>query len=164
MTAYTAAILTVSDKGARGERQDTSGPRLAALLADQGYTIAASAVVPDEMADIQQAIAAWVDAHGIDLILTTGGTGMSPRDITPEATRPLLEREVPGIGEAMRQASLRKTPNAILSRGIAGIRKQSLIINLPGNARAAAENLEAVLPALNHGLYKLKGGEQDCGG
>lgn len=164
MTSYTAGILTVSDKGSRGERQDTSGPQLNAMLTAQGYTVSAYAVVPDEVAAIQKILLEWVDTQGIDLILTTGGTGMAPRDLTPEATLPLLERVVPGIGEAMRQVSLRKTPNAILSRGIAGIRQQSLIINLPGSSKAARENLEAVLPALPHGLYKLKGGEQDCGG
>lgn len=164
MTTYTAGILTISDKGSRGEREDTSGPGLAAMLTPQGFSVAAYTVVPDEVPAIQKTLLEWVDTQGIDLILTTGGTGMAPRDLTPEATRPLLEREVPGIGEAMRQASLLKTPNAILSRGIAGIRQQSLIINLPGSSKAASENLEAVLPALAHALYKLKGGEQDCGG
>ena len=120
-------------------------------------------IVPDEIAIIRETIRAWADEEKIDLILSTGGTGVSPSDLTPEATRPILDREIPGIGEAMRQASLQKTPNAILSRGIAGIRKNSLIINLPGSKKAARENLEAVLPALAHAIYKIKGGSKDCG-
>jgi len=163
MTSYTGGILTISDKGSRGEREDTSGPELKAMLIGQGYSVAAYAIVPDEMTAIQETLRSWADEKNIDLILSTGGTGVSPSDLTPEATRPLLDREIPGIGEAMRQASLQKTPNAILSRGIAGIRKQSLIINLPGSKKAARENLEAVLPALQHAIYKIKGGSKDCG-
>lgn len=163
MTSYTGGILTISDKGSRGEREDTSGPELKAMLIGHGYSVAAYAIVPDEMTAIQETLRSWADEKNIDLILSTGGTGVSPSDLTPEATRPLLDREIPGIGEAMRQASLQKTPNAILSRGIAGIRKQSLIINLPGSKKAARENLEAVLPALQHAIYKIKGGSKDCG-
>lgn len=163
MTSYTGGILTISDKGSRGEREDTSGPELQAMLIEQGYSVVAYAVVPDNVAAIQETFRIWADEKNIDLILSTGGTGVSPSDLTPEATRPLLDREIPGIGEAMRQASLQKTPNAILSRGIAGIRKQSLIINLPGSKKAARENLEAVLPALQHAIYKIKGGSKDCG-
>lgn len=163
MTAYTAGILTISDKGSRGEREDTSGPLLQEMLREEGYSLVAYAIVPDQIAIIEKTLLAWVDEKNIDLILSTGGTGVSPSDLTPEATRPVLDREIPGIGEAMRLASLQKTPNAILSRGIAGIRKQSLIINLPGSKKAAQENLEAVLPALEHAIYKIKGGSQDCG-
>ncbi|MHB1184559.1 MAG: molybdopterin adenylyltransferase [Desulfobulbia bacterium] len=163
MTSYTGGILTISDKGSRGEREDTSGPQLREILNEQGYSVVAYAVVPDEVAIIEETLRAWADELKIDLILSTGGTGVSPRDLTPEATRAVLDREIPGIGEAMRLASLQKTPNAILSRGIAGIRKQSLIINLPGSKKAAKENLEAVLPALQHAIYKIKGGTKDCG-
>lgn len=163
MTSYTGGILTISDKGSRGEREDTSGPQLREILNEQGYSVVAYAVVPDEVAIIEETLRAWADELKIDLILSTGGTGVSPSDLTPEATRAVLDREIPGIGEAMRLASLQKTPNAILSRGIAGIRKQSLIINLPGSKKAARENLEAVLPALQHAIYKIKGGTKDCG-
>lgn len=163
MTSYTGGILTISDKGSRGEREDTSGPQLREMLTEQGYSVVAYAVVPDEVAIIEETLRAWADELKIDLILSTGGTGVSPSDLTPEATRAVLDREIPGIGEAMRLASLQKTPNAILSRGIAGIRKQSLIINLPGSKKAARENLEAVLPALQHAIYKIKGGSKDCG-
>ena len=163
MTSYTGGILTISDKGSRGEREVTSGPQLREMLTEQGYSVVAYAVVPDEVAIIEETLRAWADELKIDLILSTGGTGVSPSDLTPEATRAVLDREIPGIGEAMRLASLQKTPNAILSRGIAGIRKQSLIINLPGSKKAAKENLEAVLPALQHAIYKIKGGSKDCG-
>lgn len=163
MTTYTGGILTISDKGSRGEREDTSGPQLRAMLSEAGYSVVAYKIVPDEVTMIEETLRTWADKEKIDLILSTGGTGVSPRDQTPEATRAVLEREIPGIGEAMRLASLQKTPNAILSRGIAGIRKESLIINLPGSKKAAKENLEAVLPALQHAIYKIKGGSKDCG-
>ena len=163
MTSYTGGILTISDKGSRGEREDTSGPQLREMLNEQGYSVVAYTVVPDEVAIIEETLRTWADELKIDLILSTGGTGVSPSDLTPEATRAVLDREIPGIGEAMRLASLQKTPNAILSRGIAGIRKQSLIINLPGSKKAARENLEAVLPALQHAIYKIKGGTKDWG-
>ncbi|MDG4476497.1 MogA/MoaB family molybdenum cofactor biosynthesis protein [Thiovibrio frasassiensis] len=163
MTAYTGGILTISDKGSRGEREDTSGPQLQEMLREQGYSLVAYAIVPDEITIIEETLRTWVDEKKIDLILSTGGTGVSPSDLTPEATRKVLDREIPGIGEAMRLASLQKTPNAILSRGIAGIRKESLIINLPGSKKAAQENLAAVLPALQHAIYKIKGGSKDCG-
>lgn len=163
MTSYTGGILTISDKGSRGEREDTSGPQLQAMLGEQGFSVVAYKIVPDEIAIIQETLRVWADEKKIDLILSTGGTGVSPSDLTPEATRAILDREIPGIGEAMRQASLQKTPNAILSRGIAGIRKNSLIINLPGSKKAAKENLEAVLPALQHAIYKIQGGTKDCG-
>ena len=163
MNAYSCGILTVSDKGSRGEREDTSGPNLKKLLTENGFSVVAYEIVADQPDDISRVLTDWADNRAIDLILSTGGTGVSPSDLTPEATRPILEREIPGIGEAMRQASLLKTPNAILSRGIAGIRKQSLIINLPGSKKAAQENIEAVLAALPHAIYKLQGGTKDCG-
>ena len=159
---FTCAVLTISDKGSRGERVDTSGPQLQRQLADAGFQVVDYTIVPDQPRLIGDTIVKWVDRDRIDLIVTTGGTGVSPSDRTPEATRELLDVEIPGIGEAMRMASLAKTPNAILSRGIAGIRKQSLIINLPGSERGARENLEVVLPALPHAIDKIKGGTKDC--
>jgi molybdenum cofactor synthesis domain-containing protein len=162
-TQYTCGVLTLSDKGSRGEREDTSGALLKKILAGQGFTIVAYEVIPDQQDLIESTLISWVDEKKIDLIVTTGGTGVSPSDRTPEATRRVIELEIPGIGEAMRQASLAKTRNAIWSRGIAGIRKESLIINLPGSEKAARENIEVVLPALEHGIYKLKGGTADCG-
>ena len=156
-------VLTLSDKGARGEREDTSGAMLKALFSRlKEYRVVRYQLIADDQDLIVQTLAEWVDVEGIDLIVTTGGTGVSSRDQTPEATRRVVEREVPGIAEAMRQASLEKTIQAVWSRGIAGTRKKSLIINLPGSEKAARENIEAVLPALAHGLYKLKGGQADC--
>ncbi len=160
---YTFAVLTLSDKGSRGEREDTSGRMLCQLLESMGYVLVEYALIPDVHEEIVRYLHSWSDDKSIDLLLTTGGTGVSPTDVTPEATREVIEREVPGIAEAMRQASLLKTPNAILSRGVAGIRGQTLIINLPGSKKAAQENIEVVLPALQHALYKLKGGGADCG-
>lgn len=157
-------ILTLSDKGSRGERQDTSGPLLRELLNAQGFVVTAYEILPDQEELIAAKLTAWADELRIDLIVTTGGTGVSPSDRTPEATRRVLEREIPGLGEAMRAASLRKTPQAVWSRGIAGLRGQTLIINLPGSAKAAKENLEAVLPALAHGIEKIQGSTADCGG
>jgi molybdopterin adenylyltransferase len=162
VVVYSAGVLTVSDKGARGERSDTAGPALQRLLEENGFRVSACAVVPDEADKIGEVICGWVDRQAVDLVITAGGTGLSPRDVTPEATRPLLDREIPGIAETMRMASQKKTVHAMLSRGVAGIRGQSLIINLPGSEKAARENLEAVLPALPHALYKLKGGDEDC--
>jgi len=160
---YTFGVLTLSDKGSRGERDDTSGRMLCDLFQSRGYVLAKYAIIPDRHGEIVLKLRNWVDERRIDLILTTGGTGVAPTDVTPEATREVIEREVPGIAEAMRQASLLKTPNAVLSRGVAGIRKQALIINLPGSEKAARENIEVVLPALSHALYKIKGGAADCG-
>ena len=162
-TVYNCGVLTLSDKGSRGEREDTSGVLLKEMLAGQGFKVVAYEVIPDRQDLIESTLISWVDERKIDLIVTTGGTGVSPSDRTPEATRSVIELEVPGIGEAMRRASLTKTKNAIWSRGIAGIRKESLIINLPGSKKAAKENIEVVLPALEHGIYKLKGGKADCG-
>lgn len=161
--SYTCGILTISDKGSRGERIDTSGAQLKQQLGLAHFQITAYTIVPDQPKMITNTLIDWVDQRHIDLIITTGGTGVSPSDQTPEATRPILDKEIPGISEAMRLASLQKTPHAMLSRGCAGIRKQTLIINLPGSEKAAKENLAAVLTALPHALYKLKGGKKDCG-
>ena len=159
-----AAILTLSDKGARGERVDESGPALASWLAEQGVTTVHAEVIPDDFEQIVAVLCAWADADKADLILTTGGTGVSPRDVTPEATMKVVDRLIPGIGELMRLKSLEKTPMASLSRAIAGIRGQALIINLPGSPRGALENLEAVWPVIGHAVEKIRGDEGDCGG
>lgn len=161
---FTFGVLTLSDKGARGERVDTSGPYLCELLQQEGYVQEAYEVIADQRKLIVSTLCSWVDEKQLDLILTTGGTGVSPTDVTPEATMEVIEKSVPGIAEAMRQASLLKTPHAMLSRGMAGIRARSLIINLPGSEKAARENIAVVLPALRHALDKIKGGTSDCGG
>ena len=160
---YRCGVLTLSDKGSRGEREDTSGPLLQEMLRAQGFTIAQAMIIPDRQSLIEETLLQWVDEEHLDLIVTTGGTGVSPTDQTPEATRAVIDREIPGLAEAMRTASLEKTIQAVWSRGIAGIRKNCLIINLPGSKKAAGENLQAILPALEHGLDKLKGGDADCG-
>lgn len=161
--SYNCAVLTISDRGSRHERADTSGPALVKILEQHGFSSDATSLVPDEIDEIQRVIIEWTDQQKIDLIITTGGTGLSPRDITPEATRPILDYEIPGISEAMRMANITKTIKAILSRGLAGTRKESIIINLPGSEKAATENLMVVINALPHALYKLKGGKKDCG-
>ena len=159
---YTAAILTVSDRSFRGERPDEAGPLAASLLEGAGYRVIETALVPDEQPDIEAALIRLADEVRAALVVTTGGTGFSPRDVTPEATAAVCPRMVPGIPEAMRAASLAVTPRAMLSRAAAGIRGGTLIINLPGSPKAARENLEAVLPALEHGLKMLLGGPADC--
>lgn len=158
-----AAILTLSDKGSRGERVDESGPALASWLKERGVVTVQSRVIADELEQIIAVLTEWADADTADLILTTGGTGVSPRDITPEATLQVVERVIPGLGELMRFKSLEKTPMASLSRAVAGIRNQSLIINLPGSPKGALENLEAVWPTLGHAVEKIRGGQEDCG-
>ncbi len=162
MSQYTCAILTTSDKGAIGEREDTSGPALAQRLTAAGFTVAAQNLVPDQIEAIREVLLDWVDEKGIDLVVTTGGTGVSPSDVTPEATRPLLDKEIPGMAEAMRAASLRLTPHAMISRAITGIRGRSLIINLPGSRKAALENLEVLMPAIPHAIDKIQGSTADC--
>jgi len=155
-------ILTVSDKGAAGEREDRSGPAVREIMESAGARIVRTEVVPDEPEAIKAFLVAWSD-EGLDLILTTGGTGFSPRDWTPEATKAVIEREAPGLAEAMRMAGLRATPKAMLSRAVAGIRKSTLIVNLPGSPKAVQESLEAILPALPHGIEILKGTSAECG-
>ena len=150
-------ILTVSDRGYRGEYEDQSGPLIREIVSEQlGATVELEAIVPDSLLVIQGTLVVWCDEVGLDLILTTGGTGFAPRDVTPEATRAVIQRETSGLTEAMRAASLRVTPHAMLSRAVAGIRGQTLIVNLPGSPKAARENLEAILPALPHGIRLLK--------
>jgi len=155
-------ILTVSDKGAKGEREDRSGPAIQEIMEAAGGEIVRKRVVPDEPGLIREALVDWTE-EGLDLILTTGGTGFSPRDWTPEATKAVIERETPGISEAIRRAGMEKTPTAMLSRAIAGIRKSTLIINLPGSEKAVRESLEAIMAALPHGLEILKGTSDECG-
>lgn len=157
---YTAAVLTVSDRSSRGQRPDEAGPLVASLLEAAGYRVVETALVPDERPDIEATLIRL--SNKAALVVTTGGTGFSPRDVTPEATLAVCERMAPGIPEAMRAASLAITPRAMLSRSAAGIRGGSLIVNLPGSPKAARENLEAVLPTLEHGLKMLLGGPSDC--
>ena len=160
----TAAVITISDKGVRGERIDTSGPALCAMLEADGWEIRHRAMVPDEWDEIQRELKYCADVLGVQLVLTTGGTGFSQRDVTPEATREILDRDIPGIPEAMRAESMRITPRGCLSRSVAGTRKATLIINLPGSEKAARENFQVVLPALHHGVLMLKSkGSADCG-
>jgi molybdopterin adenylyltransferase len=155
-------ILTVSDKGARGEREDRSGPAIREMIEAAGGEVVRTRIVPDELEEIRAALLAWSD-EGLDLVLTTGGTGFSPRDRTPEATKSVLEREAPGLPEAMRRAGAEKTPTAMLSRAAAGIRKTTVIVNLPGSEKAVRESLGAILPALPHAIDILKGTASECG-
>ncbi|HPW37134.1 MAG TPA: MogA/MoaB family molybdenum cofactor biosynthesis protein [Syntrophorhabdus sp.] len=159
--SYTAAIVTVSDKGSVGEREDKSGPALKAAL-EGLYDVRETIVVPDEVDIIAQTIRHLIDIKSIDLILTTGGTGVTKRDVTPEATKLVLERELPGFAEIMRMESYKITPTAMVSRAISGTRKGSLVINLPGSPKAAVECLGFVLKAIPHTLDKLQGDTTDC--
>lgn len=160
--SYSAAVLTISDKGSVGERVDTSGPAVCQILKDNNYEVRYTNIIPDDFDIIKDELIRCVD-NGMNLILTTGGTGFSPRDITPEATKAVIEREVPGIPELMRAESMRITAKACLSRSVAGIRQKSLIINLPGSKKAAQENLTAVINPIEHGLEMLLGnGSANC--
>lgn len=158
---FTSKVITVSDRCYRGEREDLGGPLVGELLAGAGYELTEPALVPDEMEQIAAALR-QAAAEDVALIVTTGGTGFAPRDVTPEATLAVCERLTPGIPEAMRAASMRITPRGMLSRAQAGICGRSLIVNLPGSPKAAKENLEAVLDALEHGLTMLRGKPMDC--
>ncbi|MBI4964322.1 MAG: MogA/MoaB family molybdenum cofactor biosynthesis protein [Desulfomonile tiedjei] len=157
-----AGILTVSDRSSQGLRADASGPELENVLRSHGITVDWIAVCPDEEEEIRKVLMAWADENSADLILTTGGTGLSPRDVTPEATMSVITRLVPGMAEAMRASSIKKTPHAMLSRAIAGVRGRTLIINLPGSPKGAKENLEAVIPALEHAIAKIQGDPSEC--
>ncbi len=157
------AIITLSDKGSIGERVDESGPVIREILSNTGAVIDHYEVLPDDTAQLIGVLTRLADSGTIDLIVTTGGTGVAPRDITPEATRAVIDRELPGMAEAMRAESLKKTPHAMISRAIAGIRNRTLIVNLPGSPKAARENLAVILPALTHAIEKIKGDPSDCG-
>ncbi|OPX90429.1 MAG: Molybdopterin adenylyltransferase [Pelotomaculum sp. PtaB.Bin104] len=159
---YKIAIVTVSDKGARGERVDESGPAISQMVKSLGEVVSYQ-IVPDEVDLIKGLLIKLCDEEKVDLIFTTGGTGLSPRDYTPEATLAVIDREVPGLAEVMRMESLKKTNRAMLSRAVAGVRKQTLIVNLPGSVKAVRENLEAIMPALPHGLDILSGQGSECG-
>ncbi len=156
------AIITLSDKGSAGEREDESGKIIGEMITSIGASAVHYEVLPDEKSRIIETLTLLSDSGNIDLILTTGGTGVAPRDVTPEATLQVIDREVPGMAEAMRAESIRKTPHAMISRAVTGIRKQTLIVNLPGSPRAVRENLAVVLPALCHAIGKIKGDPADC--
>lgn len=149
-------ILTLSDRSARGERVDESGPALARLVQAGGWSIVKQAILPDDESKIRSALMEWSDSGNFDVILTTGGSGFAARDAAPEATKTVIEREAPGLAEAMRAASLTATPHAMLSRSVAGIRKRTLIVNLPGSPKGAVENLQVILPALPHAVQLLR--------
>jgi len=158
---FAIGILTLSDKGSRGEREDISGQVIREMVAPLG-AVQQYQVVADDLEQIVTLLVDWADAQKLDLILTTGGTGMSPRDVTPEATLRVVDWQIPGMAEAMRATSMQITPHAMLSRALAGVRGQTMIINLPGSPKGVRENLAVVLPALEHGLLKLKGDPSDC--
>lgn len=159
--SFSIGVLTLSDKGSRGEREDLSGKLIGEMVQSLG-SVSRYQVIPDDEDTIELTLCRWADEVRLDLILTTGGTGLTPRDVTPQATARILDYEIPGMAEAMRAASLLKTPHAMLSRALVGVRAQSLIVNLPGSPKAARENLEVLIPALPHALAKLKGDPSDC--
>ncbi len=159
---FTAAVITVSDKGAQGLRVDTGGPLVAEMLREAGYDVVYTVIVPDEQPEIEAALIDCADARDIALVVTTGGTGFSPRDVTPEATVAVCDRLAPGIPEAMRYESLKITNRAMLTRQQAGIRRATLIVNLPGSPKAIRENFAVCLPALDHGLEMLRAKTGDC--
>jgi molybdopterin adenylyltransferase len=158
----TAGVITLSDKGSRGERVDLSGPEVTRMLGEIGIETTCYEVVPDEADLIEKKLIEFVDERKLDVVVTTGGTGVSPRDVTPEATLRVIDREIPGMAEAMRRESMLKTPHAMISRALAGIRKTTLIINLPGSPKGVRENLAVILPALKHAIEKIKGDPSDC--
>ncbi|MDT8421045.1 MAG: MogA/MoaB family molybdenum cofactor biosynthesis protein [Desulfuromonadales bacterium] len=160
---FRIGVLTLSDKGVRGEREDQSGPLAAELVGHLGE-ISRYQVLPDEQEEIAEILRNWSDQEKLNLILTTGGTGLSPRDRTPQATESVLDYQIPGMAEAMRSVSLQKTPHAMLSRALVGVRGTTLIINLPGSPKGVRENIEVLLPALPHALAKLLGDPSDCAG
>jgi molybdopterin adenylyltransferase len=157
-----AGVLTISDKGSQGKREDQSGEIVTAMIRDLGFPVVKRDIVPDVLAHIRDTLCRWVDHDGLRLIVTSGGTGLSPRDVTPQAMKEVIDFEVPGMAEAMRASSLKKTPHAMISRAMVGVRKGCLIINLPGSPQGARENLEVLLPALHHAIAKLCGDQSDC--
>jgi molybdenum cofactor synthesis domain-containing protein len=160
---FTVGILTVSDKGSRGERQDKSGEVIREILSEIGVRVAEYDIVPDEKNLISEKVINWADEANLDVVVTTGGTGLAPRDVTPEATLAVVDRIVPGFAEAMRANSLRKTPHAMLSRAVVGTRGKCLIINLPGSPKAVRECLQVIVPVLPHAVDTIKGQAGECG-
>lgn len=159
---FQAGVVTVSDKGSRGEREDLSGKEVVRLLEELPISVRETVIIPDEQDQIRRTLIELADGKGLDLIVTTGGTGVTPRDVTPDATLEVIDKALPGMAEAMRQESLKKTPHAMISRAVVGIRGRTLIINLPGSPRSVRENLAVVLPALKHALEKIRGDETEC--
>jgi molybdopterin adenylyltransferase len=157
---FTAAILTLSDKGSRGEREDLGGPLIREMIKTIGAEVLYYEIIPDENKLIKEKLIEY--SRSVDLIITTGGTGLSPRDVAPDATLEVIDKEIPGIAEAMRMAGLKKTNRAMLSRAVAGIRCKTLIINLPGSPKAVKEGLEAIMDVLPHAIEKIKGSTEDC--
>ncbi len=160
---FRAGILTLSDKGSKGEREDKSGKIIEKKLNDLNIKVEEYKILPDEEELITKKMCSMADEDKLDLLITTGGTGLSSRDFTPEATKRIIDKEVPGIAEAMRYESIKKTPHGMLSRGVAGIRKKTLIINLPGSPKAVEECMDVVIPSLSHALDILKGEASECG-
>ena len=158
---FSAGVLTISDKGSEGKREDESGETAAKILKGEGFSILRK-IVPDSRRQIADTLVEWIDTDGLGLIVTSGGTGLSPTDVTPQAMEEVIEYQVPGMAEAMRAASLKKTPHAMISRAMVGVRRSCLIINLPGSPKGVKENLSVLLPALPHALSKLGGDTTDC--
>jgi len=159
---FTVSILTVSDKGSQGKREDKSGEAIREIISQMDARVVDYAIVPDERDIIAKKLTGWADSGKVDMVITTGGTGLAPRDVTPEATLDVVDRIAPGFAEAIRAESLKKTPHAMLSRAVAGIRKKTLIINLPGSPKAVRECLEVIMPALPHAMETLKGEASEC--
>jgi molybdopterin adenylyltransferase len=157
-----AGVLTLSDKGSAGLRRDLSGPIIQEILTNLGISVEITEIIPDDQGLIKDCLIAWCDEHHLDLIITTGGTGLSLRDVTPDATLTVIDKRVPGMEEVMRMESLKKTPHAMISRAVVGVRKHTLIINIPGSPKAARECLESIAPALPHALDKLGGDMSEC--
>ena len=160
--AIHAGVITISDKGSRGEREDRSGQEIITMLRDIGVEIIHTKIIPDEKDQIKEVLIDYADTKELDLVITTGGTGVSPRDVTPDATLAVIEKEVPGMAEAMRRESAVNTPHAMISRAVVGIRGNSLIVNLPGSPKAVRENLAVILPALKHAIEKIRGDDAEC--
>jgi len=157
-----AGVITISDKGSRGERKDRSGQEIITMLRDVGVDIIHTTIIPDEKDQIKEVLIDYADTKKLDLVITTGGTGVSPRDLTPDATLEVIDKEVPGMAEAMRRVSAAITPHAMISRAVVGIRDRSLIVNLPGSPKAVRENLAVILPALKHAVEKIRGDDAEC--